>query len=111
MWYFQNKKIVFKAQRLSVSLFEMPSRIIRSREAALYAKSYQVVKAQIIEIIIITRQPVNMGLNNKHLQSAHSIHMSKVYLWELLVPSMYLCHILFLPIYKFYEGWNKKKLL
>jgi len=61
MWYFQNKKIVFKAQRLSVSLFEMPSRIIRSREAALYAKSYQVVKAQIIEIIIITRQPVNMG--------------------------------------------------
>ena len=44
MWYFQNKKIVFKAQRLSVSLFEMPSRIIRSLEAALYAKSYQVVK-------------------------------------------------------------------
>ena len=96
MWYFQNKKIVFKAQRLSVSLFKMPSRIIRSREAALYAKSYQVVKAQIIEIIIcFTRQPVNISLSNKQLQSLYSIHMSKVYLWELLVPSVYLCHIFF----------------
>ena len=52
MWYFQKKKIISKARRLSVSLFKMPSRIIRSPEAALYAKSHQGAKAQIIEIII-----------------------------------------------------------